>query len=345
MGVSIAASGIVRPVLEKHELRTRIGGVVSRLHVREGQSVASGDTVLVLRAPALDDRTALLRVQLGDRVAELRDLELLIQARGFSSAASEWPRTPRYRREHAQLAAESRTSAVAITRATANLRRARELRAKGFVAPAELEENELTLAQARADAELGRERHLVEWQAALAAARDDVARFGSQIAQTEIERNAYSLIAPVAGTIEQLGAVSPESFVQSGDVIGVVSPATTLVAEVWVTSRDIGRLRVGMFARVLVDAFDYAEWGTIPAHVAEIATDYQLVSQQPAFRVRLSLDRTSLILRNGARGSLRKGMTLRARMQIARRSLFHLLTDDASDWMEPLGVSRRTEAP
>ncbi|MDQ6828837.1 MAG: HlyD family secretion protein, partial [Gemmatimonadota bacterium] len=339
VSVSVPAAGIIRPAVDKHELRPLVGGVVAEVRAREGQQLAAGDTIIVLRAPSIDERASLLRAQLAEQSGNVGDLEQLVARPTRAGVSHALVRTPRYLRELTQLRAELGESDLALTRATSDLRRARDLRAKGFAAAAELEERELAVAGARSREQLLLERHAVDWQSALAVARDALAQQRSALEQIEVERSHYAIRAPVAGTLEQLGGVSPESFVQAGETLGVVSPDSPLLGEVWVTPHDIGMLRVGMHVRLLIDAFNYTEWGVANGRIAEIASDFQLVNQQPAFRVRVSLDQSHLALRGGLRGALKKGMTFRARFRVTDRTLFRLLFDGVEDWLGAAALS------
>ncbi|MFP5250088.1 MAG: secretion protein HlyD, partial [Acidobacteriota bacterium] len=56
-----------------------------------------------------------------------------------------------------------------------------------------------------------------------------------------------------------------------------------------------------------------------------------------AFEVVVHPRATALHLPGGARGELRKGLTLSARFLVARRSVFQLLYDDANAWLNPQG--------
>ena len=73
----------------------------------------------------------------------------------------------------------------------------------------------------------------------------------------------------------------------------------------------------------------------ITGRVLEVSDDFVDSGNQPMFRVRCALDRSHLVLSNGFVGRVKKGMTLRARFVVARRSLLQLLRDDVSDWLDP----------
>jgi hypothetical protein len=118
-------------------------------------------------------------------------------------------------------------------------------------------------------------------------------------------------------------------------VLAVISPTSSLVAEIYVTPRDIGLVRAGASVRMLIDAFNYSDWGFVNGQVAEVSGDFVQMNGQPMFKVRCFMDRERLTLRNGFSGQLKKGMTLRGRFVVAERSVLQLLSDDINDWLNP----------
>jgi HlyD family secretion protein len=91
-----------------------------------------------------------------------------------------------------------------------------------------------------------------------------------------------------------------------------------------------------MPVRLLIDAFNYSDWGFINGAVVEIPDDYAVINNRPVFRTVVKLEATELALQSGTRRQLKKGMTLRARFVVAERSLWQLLRDDINDWLNPL---------
>lgn len=140
---------------------------------------------------------------------------------------------------------------------------------------------------------------------------------------------------PVGGTASQLAGRYAGSYVQPGDVMAVVSPDSTLIAETYVPSKDIGLIQTGQPVRLQVDAFNYNQWGLLTGRVIDIANNFTLSNGEPMFKVRCQLNQSYLSLTNGYRGKLKKGMTVQTRFQVARRSLFQLLYDNADDWLNP----------
>ena len=93
-----------------------------------------------------------------------------------------------------------------------------------------------------------------------------------------------------------------------------LSPDGDLFVECFVSSKDIGLITPNMSVRFRVDAFDYTEWGILTGNVVDIANDITISDTISYYKIRCSLDRPFLELRNGFRGYVKKGMTVNARM-------------------------------
>lgn len=199
----------------------------------------------------------------------------------------------------------------------------------------DVEEQEFELRELTSERTLAVERARGEWVAAFAAVREQIRELAARASEADAQRALYRVEAPVAGTVVDLASVAPGSFVQAGDELAVLSPSARMVAEVYVTPRDIGLLRVGLPVRLQVDAFNYNDWGMLTGRVTRVPEDVTLLDGNPVFRVPIVLDRTFLTLRGGTRGELRKGMTLHARFVVANRSLWQLLRDNVEDWLDP----------
>ena len=105
--------------------------------------------------------------------------------------------------------------------------------------------------------------------------------------------------------------------------------------EVYVSPGDIGLITESMPVRFQIDAFNYNQWGLAEGRVIDIARDISMLEGQPQFLVRCQLSQKSLHLKNGYSGQLKKGMTLTARFQVSRRTLYQLLYDKVDDWLNP----------
>jgi len=243
--------------------------------------------------------------------------------------------TADYQREYRQFVTEVRDHRLAQDRALREAARVRDLYRTQSTTASDLEDKEFQLAQLQSQGRLILERYRTRWQTALTSLRSDLQDLASQQAQVAEQRAAYTITAPASGTVELVASLSAGSPVQEGELLAVISPRSDFVAQVYVAPRDIGLLRPGMAVRLMVDAFNYSDWGVIEGSVTEISDDFVEVDGRPMFKVTCALARTRLSLANGFTSSVRKGMTLQARFVVAERSLLQLLRDDVNDWLNP----------
>lgn len=331
--VTVASPGIIRPVAEKHEVRARTAGLADSVVARLGAAVSRGDPLVTLRHDILDERRRAIVERLAEQETLVGDLRLLTSSP--DSSATGTLRSARFREEHAQLLREIAEAELKIEEASREAARAVGL-AMNELIPAQERDRGLHLVsqlEASRDVIAGRQMRL--WQTELLEARSVIARLRAELRELEKEREMYGISAPIDGTIEELAAISPGSYVQAGDVVAVLSPETGTEAEVYVSPADIGLLRVGMPVRVLVDAFNYHDWGAASGRVHSISGDFLTMDGAPSFRVKVRLDSDTLVLRNGTVGTIRKGMTVQARFVVGSRTPLQLLRDDLNDWIHP----------
>lgn len=343
---SVRSAGVVRPETEKQDVRARTAGVVERVTLRENAAVRQGDTLALLRAGALDERRALLGTRIDEARRLAADLETLAR-RPLPLASAAVLQTPALRGEHAAYVEAIGEYTPRLEQATRELARMRALAAQGAATASEVDEKTFAVAGIESERTSARARHVSAWETRLAAARAELESLEAERRQAVEENTLYAVVAPVTGTLEQVASLSPGSFLASADRLAVISPASKLVADVDVRPADIGQVHVGMPVRLRVDAFDATDWGFVSGRVTEISNDAVPVNGAPAFRVKVALEQEQLTLRTGFVGHIKKGMTLQARFMLAERSLWQLLFDDVSDWLDPnrapqvaAGVSR-----
>jgi HlyD family secretion protein len=333
VSVSARADGVIRPVNEQHEVHSSVSGFIEAVLVKKHDFVEQGVGLIRVRSAPVDSLRAFLTSQLADAEAHLHDLTLLTRDR--EPPAHPGLQSLRYREELSRYQHEHEDIVLRQDRAARELARMDRLAAVQLVARSDAEALQFELSRLHTEQEFLLAGYRAAWSAELENAQETTLDLRRQLLVAEDEADGHLIRAPVRGTIEQLASVSPGSFVQAGQQVAVVSPATQLVAEVFVSPARIGSLRLATETRLLIDAFDYHDWGFIPGRVAEIGDDFVLVNGAPMFRVTVDLLRTHLQPGRGRRGELRKGMTLQARFILARRTLWQLLRADVNRWLDP----------
>lgn len=258
----------------------KLPGRIAVLAAREGDQVTAGQVLV-----RLDDATARARRDEGRaaeeaawaRVAAARaELEILRQSVPISTSSAE-----------AALAAA--TSSLEKARATSDqagrererARRLREgdaldpqsaerLEAASRVASREVERTRAEAARAArqlADARLGPAR--IAAQEEQLRVLEAVARqAGAQLAQAQAALDDLTIVSPASGTVTT-------RFTEVGEVVAAGAPLLEVVdldrlyLKVFVRERDVGRVRLGLPARVFTDAFPDDPF---PAEVRYIAS-------------------------------------------------------------------------
>ncbi|GAB3266791.1 hypothetical protein GCM10027347_35030 [Larkinella harenae] len=309
------------------------------LWVRENQAVRAGQPLLRLQTEILDTKLRLQTAQQNEKRTYIRDLERLTKLTDRDLLSISGLASPLYRQQYEQfryLVHENRQTQQKRKR---ELEVSQQLYTDKVIPRLEFEDKEFAYNTVAAQYQTLVERQRSDWQTALTEHRLTLTELLAQKRQLQQERELSTVKAPVGGTISQLSGRYAGSFVQSGEVIGVISPDSTLIVECYVRPKDIGLLQTGQKARFQIDAFDYNQWGLLEGQVLDVANDFVLIDNQPVFNVRCRLDQSYLTLKNGYRGHLKKGMTVRARFIVTRRSLYELLYDKADDWLNPVNKS------
>lgn len=337
--VSVQSTGVVRTLGEKTELKSLVSGRIKTVNVRENQMVYAGDTLFTVNTDELDTQLRLSVFDEEDITQRIADLQKLTGITHRNVYDNHRLSTGLYAQQLNVLRTRVQENAFAQQKTDTELASDRKLYAEKIISKRELDNKEYELTQLKAEYELLFQRQISQWQTDMNELRLQYKQRQSEREQINEQRRFYSITAPVTGHLQQLSGKYEGSYLQSGESLAIISPDSSLLAECYVSPRDIGLLKPGMPVRFQMDAFNYNEWGLISGKITEIAEDFVLLNEQPVFKVKCTLDKTTLALKNGYTATLKKGMTARARFIVARRSVFQLLYDKVDDWVNP-GIKR-----
>lgn len=327
--VSVSVSGIVRPVIEKADLRSLTGATISRVLAKEGDHVKAGQAVLYLQQDITDTKLDQASYELNRRESYLSDLELLAKGAGHLV------RSGQYRQQYLSFQASLSEQQAVVNKLKADFIMYNKLYEDKVIAKKEWLEKKYAYEQSRSNYQARIAEQNARWQQELEQVRLEANQFNSGKNQLQKEKDLLVIKAPVSGTLQQFNGRYPGGSVQTGELLGYVSPDSGLVAECYISPGDIGYLRTGMPVKFQVDAFNYNSWGILEGKVLSVDNDITMINDQPLFKVRCSFNTTSLRLANGVQGYLKKGMTMQCRFILARRRLLPLLYERADSWLNP----------
>lgn len=330
--VSANGSGLVRPVAEKNELHCFMSGTIAEVLVTEGQHVEKGQLLVRMQQDINDNKLSQTGFELAQRDQYIHDLDLLRSRRNVGVAEL---RSPLYRQQLLRYRHALDEQQTTLTKAKSDFEMNKTLYDQHVISKKEFMDRKYDFERAQSAYNGIVEQQLANWEDDLGRYQVESGRLGSESRQFRKEKEYNSIRAPVSGTLQQFSGKYAGGTLQQGELVGVISPDASLVAECYLSPKDIGYIRAGMPVKFQVDAFDYNEWGLLEGKVLSVDNDFVMSGNQPMFKVKCSMAGNFLQLKNGVKGELKKGMSLRARFILTRRSLFQLLFDKTDKWINP----------
>jgi hemolysin D len=142
-----------------------------------------------------------------------------------------------------------------------------------------------------------------------------------------------TLVAPVAGTVQQLAIHSVGGVVTQAQPLMVIVPDEAQVtAEVVIDNKDIGFVNPGQEVTVKLETFAYTRYGTIPAKVSRVSADAVVddkrqtsgTTNNATFPATLTLSQSNINI-DGKQVRLTPGMNLTAEIKTGRRRVVEYL--------------------
>jgi len=313
-------------------------GRVTRSALEVGKLVRRGDVVVELdaRAEALQRQEAQARA---DGVApQIVRLQAQIQAE-LAAREAERAGAGLTARQAQQNARQAR---VAVQVAEDDMARARELHASGMTsaralsqAEAETETRRLALIgtdaatdlvpQEQARRERERDVRIESLRGQIAAAQAQQATDRASIDRLDYEIERRRIRAPIDGRLGEAMLLHEGAVVDEGDHLAAIVPdgKLRLIAQ-YPAASAFGRLRPGQSARLRLDAFPWAEYGSVDATVAGVAQELR----DGRVRVELTLESSPAF-----RGRIEHGMPGTVDVLVERASPLRLVLRTAGQWL------------
>jgi len=348
-GIIVPEAGLVKVFAPR-------SGVIESLSVQEGQHVAAGAALLVVRS---DESSATGQAVDATVLAELaRDHKRL---EGRISQAREMGRLQKQqiRQRITGLAAERKALQAQIAAhqqrlyvTSSRLQKLRDLLAQGYVSAqkfaeqrsqyvAELEQHKalqrewISLGNKRDEAGATLRQQPLQTNAKIAELSQQL----SELTQREVRvsaKRSFRINAPIAGTITAVQAAPGAVADPRRPLLAIIPVHSQLQAELFVPTRAAGFIAAGQTVWLRYAAFPYQQYGLYQGRIRTVARSIlapgelgaPVSLQEPVYRVRVILG-SQRIHAYGQRFHLQPGMLLDADIVLRDRSLI--------DWLlEPL---------
>ena len=334
--ISVKSSGLLQSSMEKTELTVPVNGRIIQLGLKDNKKVKQGDILLVIDASAPKKQDALVQTRQGQISEFLQDLSKLlvyIQWNGYSYPN---PKTGQYTAAWQEFAQESENARITKEQTETTFNRYNKLYQNKVVTESEYEKYKFEKEQAASAYLMVTTKYKTRWQTEANQFKNELRQLSSQQVDLNEQKKQYTLRAPISGSVQNLSGIQEGAYVFANQKIGEISPDTNITAFCYIKPADIGLIKKGQEVRFQVDAFNYNQWGLATGQVLDISDDIIIINNnQPVFKVRCNLTKNYLVLKNGYKGFLKKGMNFTARFTVTERSLYQLLYDKVDDWVNP----------
>lgn len=331
--VNVRATGIIKPKEDRAVVLATASGFIEPRNLTLNASVKEGDTLAIIRSEMITAKLPALRQrqeELGALISDLRQLTTQNPDKVILSS-------PLYKQDVLYYIAQKTEAESKRKQAVTALERAKQLYEAGVIPLSELEPVQLEATQSQNALRKLKDYQKRQWQSDLTNYENELREIETQIEQISIQDAETVITAPASGTIIQVQTIFDGTYVTAGQQIIELSPQGQLIAECYVTPKDIGYLKAGSEGRVQVSSFPYTEWGVLHATVTDVFDDVIVSSdgKQSYYKVYCTLDSDHLSLKNGYKGYLKKGMAIGINFLVTRRTVFQLLYDKLDDWLNP----------
>jgi multidrug resistance efflux pump len=153
----------------------------------------------------------------------------------------------------------------------------------------------------------------------------EVETAGVELGNRELERKQAEIRAPMDGVVTK-GDVKVGDVLEPGKAVVEVAEQKGFLFEASVPSEEVGHLRVGMPARVKLDAYDYQRYGTLGGTVCFLAPDSTVPegARAAVYLVRIAVE-GDRVGRGEFQGPVKLGMSGQVDVVTGQQSLLALL--------------------
>ncbi|WP_416544901.1 HlyD family efflux transporter periplasmic adaptor subunit [Limnohabitans sp. DCL3] len=313
------------------------GGVVTRLHVQEGDRVTAGQLLVTLQkeraSAAVADsaaKVAALKITLSRLQAEVYERPLMF-AKGLQKY-EEYIQNQSALYDKRRSAFLDDLSAVEqmLRLARAELVINQKLEATGDVSQADLLRLQRMVADLEAQKTNKRNKYFQDAQAEMTKAQEELNTQIELLRDRSQVLEQTELLAPMDGVVNNVKVNTVGGVVRPGDtVLELLPDANELVAEAKVATADIAFVLVGQEAQVRLDAYDSSIFGSMRGQVRYISPD--VISEDTRngpflyYRVRIHITGTEFKGPQAHQIQMRPGLTAQVDIKALERSVLSYL--------------------
>ena len=318
------------------------GGVLTQLHVKEGDVVNAGQLLATLQKEraeaAVSDssaKVAALKITLARLHAEVYEKPLK-----FDKELHAYPdyirnQTDLYNKRQTAFKSDITSMQAILALAEDELRINRELEKSGDVSRAEILRLQRSVADIRAQLAGKRNKYFQDAQAEMTKAQEELSTQTEQLRDRTQVLEHTELVAPVDAVVNNIKVSTVGGVIRAGDTVMELLPTgDNLIAEAKVSPSDIAFVSVGQSASVKLDAYDSSIFGALKGEVTyvspDVLTEETRQGQFLYYRVRIRITGAEFKGIKAGEIHLRPGLTANVEIKAMERTVLSYLTKPIS---------------
>jgi len=326
------------------------GGVLTELHVKEGDIVKAGQLLATLQkeraAAAVSDsraKVAALNITLARLHAEVYGKPLVFDKDLLSYSEYIRNQTDLYNKRQTAFNDDLRALQNILALGEDELRINRQLEASGDVSRAEILRLQRNVADIRAQLVNKRNKYFQDAQAEMTKAQEELSTQTEQLRDRSQVLEHTELVAPVDAVVNNIKVNTLGGVVRAGDTVMELLPTgDDLIAEAKIPPADIAFVAIGQSASVKLDAYDSSIFGALHGVVSYISSDVltEETRQGPFlyYRVRIRITGSEFKGDKAKEIHLRPGLTASAEIKAMERTvLSYLIKPIAKTFSQSMG--------
>jgi multidrug resistance efflux pump len=332
--IAISVQGITRPVTERTDVKSFIGGIIDTIYYHEGSSIKKGSTILRIKDRVTKGKRIYNDFEINQHRAFIQDLRLLTSGEPNEALLNHLT-SPLYKEQLSHYLHLRTDQSANLSKATKELNTNTTLYNQKVITRKEFFDTQNTYDKTDANYKAFTVEQQTSWQQDLIKYGLELSQYKNEQDQVNTDASYYEVKAPVSGTLQDINNRYTGGLLQQNEAICSISPGGNLIGECYVSPKDIGLIKIGQTVHFQIDAFDYNYFGVLTGKALSIDNDFTVMNNTTVFKVRCVFDNTQLHLKNGYSAHLQKGLTFQARFIIGERTLWQLLWDKLDDWLNP----------
>jgi adhesin transport system membrane fusion protein len=278
------------------------GGVLRKLHVREGSTVKAGDLLAELDTVRFAASTDEIKAKVISLRAAIERAEAELDERPlkFSKEVLAYPDIVNSQRElynrRRQLQAQELSGLQqSLKLAKQQLDLIEQLAKTGDASFSEVLKARQQVNDTQSMITNKHNGYRQEAQADLAKNNADLEQSEQVLTQRRQALDSTRLRAPMSGVVKNVRITTMGAVLKPGDELMQIVPSDEpMLIEAKVKSSDVAFIRVGLHANVKLDAYDYTIYGSLKGHVSYISADTieedLKRDEEPYYRVHIQID-------------------------------------------------------